>query len=114
MSAAPLPNAAPPPPPPRASPWLAADAPLPSMGAQGVSVLSWNVLLPNSVDGWWIYKYYGADANAAGAPAWPARAALLREVESRWRVASGTARFTTRSHTPSHVALLGWVRLAIE
>jgi hypothetical protein len=26
--------------------------------AAGLSVLSYNVLLPNSVDGWWTYKMY--------------------------------------------------------
>jgi mRNA deadenylase 3'-5' endonuclease subunit Ccr4 len=42
------------------------------------SVMSYNVLLPNSVDGWWIYKYY-----QAGTPfevtTWPRRQALLRQ-----------------------------------
>mmetsp|Transcript_26854 Transcript_26854/g.38543 ORF Transcript_26854/g.38543 Transcript_26854/m.38543 type:complete len:467 (+) Transcript_26854:267-1667(+) len=27
-------------------------------GSQGFTISTYNVLLPNSVDGWWIYKYY--------------------------------------------------------
>lgn len=30
--------------------------PLPYMGDDGITVLSFNVLLPNGNDGWWIYK----------------------------------------------------------
>jgi hypothetical protein len=40
---------------------LVAPATLPQSSAshvEGLSVLSYNVLLPNSVDGWWNYKMY--------------------------------------------------------
>jgi hypothetical protein len=38
---------------------LIAPSTLPSLSdVGGVSVLSYNVLLPNSVDGWWNYKMY--------------------------------------------------------
>mmetsp|Transcript_94967 Transcript_94967/g.245294 ORF Transcript_94967/g.245294 Transcript_94967/m.245294 type:complete len:541 (+) Transcript_94967:102-1724(+) len=40
--------------------------------------LSYNVLLPNSQDGWWIYKYY-RELDSEAMAAWPARQALLRE-----------------------------------
>merc|ERR1719498_1509586 len=29
-----------------------------ALSTQGISVLTYNVLLPNSVDGWWTYKMY--------------------------------------------------------
>eukprot|EP00662_Eupelagonemidae_sp_cell21_P008160 gene8160-57667_t len=35
------------------------EAPLPVVGG-GLSVLSYNCLLPNSCDGWWVYKYESA------------------------------------------------------
>eukprot|EP00124_Ichthyophonus_hoferi_P006119 Ihof_evm1s1222 gene=Ihof_evmTU1s1222 len=35
------------------------DAPLLSP-PNGFSILSYNVLLPNSSDGWWVYKYYSS------------------------------------------------------
>lgn len=54
---------------------------LPSLSAlrsvEGLSVLSWNVLLPNSQDGWWVYKYYGSNVPREDS-AWPAREALFR------------------------------------
>ena len=46
--------------------------------ASGISVLSYNVLLPNSCDGWWLYKYYD-DVTPRAATLWSARAALLRD-----------------------------------
>jgi hypothetical protein len=51
--------------------------PLPT-SIQSVSVLSYNVLIPNSGDGWWCYKYYGAHTPHE-ATCWAARSALLRE-----------------------------------
>lgn len=47
-------------------------------GTTGLSVLCYNVLLPNSVDGWWVYKYYDYDAPAS-VSAWPHRQQLLRD-----------------------------------
>lgn len=41
-----------------------------------LSCLTYNVLLPNSKDGWWIYKYYRGDGPHT---AWPARQGLLRQ-----------------------------------
>lgn len=35
-----------------------APSPLPDLGSGGFSISTFNVLLPNSIDGWWIYKYY--------------------------------------------------------
>ena len=53
--------------------------PLPSSTAAGsVSVLSFNVLIPNSSDGWWVYKYYGNDTPIVHTT-WAARQALLSE-----------------------------------
>lgn len=43
-------------------------------------MLSYNVLLPNSQDGWWTYKMYAPGAlSDASQASWPARSALLRE-----------------------------------
>jgi endonuclease/exonuclease/phosphatase family metal-dependent hydrolase len=43
-------------------------------------VLSYNVLLPNSVDGWWTYKMYAPGTIADPSEAsWPRRSALLRD-----------------------------------
>eukprot|EP00440_Ansanella_granifera_P046554 gb/GFBE01050418.1/.p1 GENE.gb/GFBE01050418.1/~~gb/GFBE01050418.1/.p1 ORF type:complete len:411 (+),score=91.14 gb/GFBE01050418.1/:1-1233(+) len=39
--------------------------------------MSYNVLLPNSKDGWWIYKYYRDPSEAH--TSWPARQALLKK-----------------------------------
>jgi mRNA deadenylase 3'-5' endonuclease subunit Ccr4 len=33
-------------------------SPWPELGASGFTLSTYNVLLPNSSDGWWIYKYY--------------------------------------------------------
>eukprot|EP00667_Euglena_gracilis_P012764 EG_transcript_13123 len=41
------------------------------------TVLSFNVLLPNSVDGWWLYKYYRPEVPEE-ATLWPARQTQLR------------------------------------
>jgi len=48
------------------------------MNTKGLTILTWNVLLPNSVDGWWLYKYYGPGVPDA-ATAWEARQALMKE-----------------------------------
>jgi len=40
------------------------------------SIMSYNVLIPNSVDGWWIYKMYGSDTPLEDTK-WEARAKLL-------------------------------------
>eukprot|EP00962_Isochrysis_galbana_P024178 scaffold7391_cov95-Isochrysis_galbana.AAC.2 len=45
---------------------------------RSVSILSWNVLLPNSRDGWWLYKYYPPGVPAA-ATRWEARRELLEQ-----------------------------------
>jgi len=45
-------------------------------GSCGFSVVSYNVLLPNSADGWWIYKYY---REVGDHTCWPARQGLLRQ-----------------------------------
>ena len=58
---------------------LPATEPLPAMGAAGFSLLSFNVLIPNSVDGWWTYKYYKAGAISEECTKWPARVGLMRE-----------------------------------
>ena len=58
---------------------LPASAPLPLLDSgAGFSILTYNVLMPNSVDGWWIYKYYGPDTPAE-ATTWDHRQQLLRE-----------------------------------
>lgn len=44
----------------------------------GISIVSYNVLLPNSQDGWWVFKYYDASTPNA-ARTWAHRQALLRE-----------------------------------
>ncbi|MCB9794665.1 MAG: endonuclease/exonuclease/phosphatase family protein [Alphaproteobacteria bacterium] len=41
-------------------------------------VLSYNVLMPNSGDGWWVFKYYDGDVPEA-VRAWPWRRRLLSE-----------------------------------
>ena len=57
---------------------LPASTPLPRP-PNGFSLISLNVLLPNSIDGWWLYKYYPPGVPDA-AMAWPARAALLESL----------------------------------
>lgn len=54
---------------------LPREAALPADSA--VRLLSWNVLLPSSVDGWWVYKNYLPSVPAA-AQTWPARKALMK------------------------------------
>ena len=49
--------------------------------AQGLTCMSYNVLLPNSKDGWWIYKYY-RDSRGAHTH-WPMRQALLEKQIAR-------------------------------
>jgi hypothetical protein len=46
-----------------------------------LSVLSYNVLLPNSVDGWWNYKMYfpPLDAERQYISSWDYRSGLLRD-----------------------------------
>ena len=58
---------------------LPASTPLPCLGASGLSVLSWNVLIPNSDDGWWIYKMYRDAPTDPTAGSWESRSKLLRE-----------------------------------
>eukprot|EP00435_Cladocopium_sp_Y103_P029006 s1120_g7.t1 len=54
---------------------------LPSPAAEGgptaFTCMSYNVLLPNSQDGWWIYKYY-RDAQGSHTE-WPQRQGLMRK-----------------------------------
>ncbi|MFT5681847.1 MAG: endonuclease/exonuclease/phosphatase family metal-dependent hydrolase [Myxococcota bacterium] len=42
----------------------------------GISLISYNVLLPNSADGWWVFKYYDAEVPDS-ARIWPHRQGLL-------------------------------------
>ena len=51
---------------------------LPRLSAAGFSIISFNVLLPNSQDGWWLYKYYDGDVPLATTE-WPARSKLLAD-----------------------------------
>jgi hypothetical protein len=44
-----------------------------------LSVLSYNVLLPNSVDGWWNYKMYLPPLTDRSMSEWPYRRKLLQE-----------------------------------
>jgi exonuclease III len=46
--------------------------------SEGFSLLSYNILLPNSVRGWWIPKYYEPSV-APEQRTWPHRQALLRQ-----------------------------------
>ena len=49
-----------------------------------LSILSWNILLPNSKDGWWCYKTYSPRHNMDPASTeWPARRSLIRSVIER-------------------------------
>jgi len=58
---------------------LSSGSTLPQLGARGFSLISLNVLIPNSVDGWWIYKMYdGRTAHAT--TEWPARQRLLKHL----------------------------------
>ena len=52
--------------------------PMPCMNTKGLTILTWNVLLPNSVDGWWLYKYYGANTPQS-ATTWDVRRELMKE-----------------------------------
>lgn len=53
----------------------------PTHPTKSLSVLSWNVLLPNSVDGWWNYKMYSPplDASSAHMAEWSHRSSLIRQ-----------------------------------
>jgi len=53
-----------------------ARTPLPSLGPAGFTIMSFNVLIPNSVDGWWTYKYYGPGETDS---CWAARCPLLQQ-----------------------------------
>ncbi|KAJ1452444.1 Endonuclease/exonuclease/phosphatase [Pelagophyceae sp. CCMP2097] len=56
---------------------IRAPAALPScVGA--LSLLSFNVLLPNGADGWWLYKQYPPGLESRASAAWPARQSLIR------------------------------------
>ena len=50
---------------------------LPPADLMNLRVLSYNVLLPNSKDGWWIYKYFDANVPTE-ARTWAHRSALLQ------------------------------------
>ena len=43
-----------------------------------ITLLSYNCLLPNSIDGWWIYKYYDTNRVPTKHTEWPHRKALLK------------------------------------
>ena len=49
----------------------------PELGATGFTLSTYNVLLPNSCDGWWIYKYYQAHVPRAERT-WERRSRLLQ------------------------------------
>ena len=49
-----------------------------------VSILSWNILLPNSKDGWWCYKTYSPKhIMDPESTEWPARRSLIRGIIER-------------------------------
>ena len=57
---------------------LPASSPLPKLAAdEGFSILTYNVLIPNSNDGWWCYKYYGPSVPVEKTT-WAHRQALLK------------------------------------
>ncbi|CAM9774404.1 unnamed protein product, partial [Sphacelaria rigidula] len=51
---------------------------LPHMGDEGLTVVSFNVLLPNGKDGWWIYKSYQPHVPEEHRT-WPYRQALMKD-----------------------------------
>lgn len=56
---------------------LAADAPLAdAQDPESFSLMTWNVLLPNSFRGWWVYKFYEPDVPRE-CSAWPHRQVLI-------------------------------------
>jgi endonuclease/exonuclease/phosphatase family metal-dependent hydrolase len=57
---------------------VAADLPLPQLGDKGFTLLTYNVLMPNSNDGWWVHKYYGAGVDKDHTE-WEYRVKLLRK-----------------------------------
>ena len=53
-----------------------------SIGAHSLSVLSYNVLLPNSQDGWWTYKMYNpplSNEERESIASWDYRRDLIKE-----------------------------------
>lgn len=58
---------------------MSPSATLPELGEEGFSIASWNVLLPNSIDGWWIYKYYRKHTPDEHRE-WPHRRDLMRKI----------------------------------
>jgi endonuclease/exonuclease/phosphatase family metal-dependent hydrolase len=56
-----------------------ASLPKAPFGVNQLSVLTWNILLPNSVDGWWTYKMYSAPADNEGISSWDYRRNLLKQ-----------------------------------
>lgn len=63
---------------------LSAPAALPRLGPRALTVLSYNILLPNSMDGWWMYKMYPPGAlSSPDEASWSRRSTLLaREIEA--------------------------------
>ena len=49
-----------------------------SLASASLKLISYNVLIPNSIDGWWIFKYYDS-TNSAEASAWELRQELLKQ-----------------------------------
>jgi hypothetical protein len=49
--------------------------------AHSLSVVSWNILLPNSVDGWWTYKMYcpPLEADQRHVASWDHRKGLIKD-----------------------------------
>jgi endonuclease/exonuclease/phosphatase family metal-dependent hydrolase len=50
-----------------------------SQGINQLSVLTWNILLPNSQDGWWTYKIYSPKNLDPKVPTWEYRQSLLKD-----------------------------------
>lgn len=50
-----------------------------SLELPSLSVLSYNVLLPNSIDGWWNYKMYNPPLEKQYISTWEYRQSLLKE-----------------------------------
>ncbi|KAJ1394192.1 hypothetical protein B484DRAFT_340416, partial [Ochromonadaceae sp. CCMP2298] len=58
---------------------LQANSPAPVLQDSCVSILSHNVLLPNSIDGWWCYKMYSSRHRISLQDTlWEARSKLLQ------------------------------------
>jgi mRNA deadenylase 3'-5' endonuclease subunit Ccr4 len=55
-------------------------SPAPRLSSSSLSIISFNILLPNSADGWWCYKMYSPRNNVDPSQTeWPARRALIRQ-----------------------------------